>query len=71
MFRKDEKDRYYEGLSRGEAEAYVLIHDLIKNHENDDPKAVLCAIKMICEFELKSNPYSNGIILFKTKEDKQ
>lgn len=51
MFRKDVKDRYYEGLSRGQAEAYVRIHDLIKNHENDDPKAVLCAIKMICEFE--------------------
>ena len=71
MFRKDEKDRYYEGLSRGQAEAYVRIHDLIKNHENDEPKAVLCAIKMICEFELQSNPYSNDIILFKTKEDKQ
>lgn len=71
MFRKDVKDRYYEGLSRGEAEAHVRIHDLIKNHENDDPKAVLCAIKMICEFELKSNPYSNDIIIFKTKEKQQ
>ena len=66
--KKSEKnDQYYEGLGKGEAKAYSMIHDVIERNMMEDPKAVLIAIKVVCEHELLDNPYIKNVTLFKLK----
>lgn len=50
------KDRLYEGISRGEARVWIRINDILKRHKDDEPHAVLTAIKIICEYEINKNP---------------
>lgn len=54
---KDSNEKYYEGIGRGNAEAFAKINDIIEKHSGDDPAAVLMAVKIICEYELRDNPY--------------
>ena len=60
-------DRYYEGLGEGEAKAYVRVKDVIERNLMEDPKAVLIAIKLICEYELRDNPYVKNVTLFRVQ----
>ena len=71
--KKKEKtdDRYYEGLSTGEAKAYARIKDIIDEYwgePNCDHYGMLTAVRAICEYELRGNPYRRNVTLFKTKE---
>ena len=65
--KKEANDRYYEGLGKGEAKAYAMIHDVIERNMMEDPKAVLTAIKLVCEHELLDNPFIKNVTLFKYK----
>lgn len=68
MFGKksETNDRYIEGLSTGEAKAYVRINEILEKHPaQDDAYAILMAIKILCEFELRDNPYARNVMLFK------
>lgn len=65
--KKETNDRYYEGLGAGEAKAYSMIRDVIECNLTEDPKAVLIAIKLVCEYELLDNPYVRNVTLFKSK----
>ena len=70
MFGKknEPNDRYFEGLGMGEAKAYTRILDVLNTHNMiDDAYSVLESVKIICEYELRDNPYSNKVILFKQK----
>jgi hypothetical protein len=68
MFEKKKStDELFAGLSQGEARAYSLIDEIIEQHKDEDPKAVLLAVKIICEYELMDNPYRRNVVLFKTK----
>ena len=58
---------YFKGLGEGKATAYTLISEVIEAHEAEDPKAVLIAIKTICDYELLGNPYRSHVHLMKTK----
>jgi hypothetical protein len=42
-------------------------HDVIERNLMEDPKAVLIAIKLVCEHELLDNPYVRNVTLFKSK----
>lgn len=66
MFDKKKGDDYFEGQGQGEAEAYSKIDHIIAQHINDDPKAVLLAVKIICEYELIGNPYRRLVVLHKS-----
>ena len=57
MFGKKDNDRFFEGYGRGAADAYSRLNEIIEQHADDDPKAVLVALKIICEYELDKNPY--------------
>lgn len=64
-------DRYYEGFSMGEAKAYTRIKNIIDEYcdgQYYDHHGILTAIKAICEYELRDNPYRRNVILFKSKE---
>ena len=63
--KSEPNDRYFEGLSTGEAKAYSMIMDIIENHQEDDAKAVLTAIQIVCEHELRGNPRVRDVTLFK------
>lgn len=67
MFEKKNNDRYFEGHGMGKADAYTRINEIIEQHADDDPKAVLTALKIICEYELMGNPYSHNVVLFKSE----
>ena len=69
MFGKknDTNDRYFQGIGEGKAKAYSMIHDVIERNLMEDPKAVLIAIKLVCEHELLDNPYVMNVTLFKSK----
>ena len=41
--------------------------EVIEAHEAEDPKAVMIAIKTICDYELLDNPYRSHVHLMKTK----
>ena len=58
---------YFTGLGEGKATAYTLISEVIEAHADEDPKAVLIAIKTICDYELLGNPYRSHVHLMKTK----
>ena len=58
---------YFTGLGEGEATAYTLISEVIEAHADEDPKAVMIAIKTICDYELLGNPYRSHVHLMKTK----
>ena len=61
---------YIEGLSTGEAKAYIRINEILEKHPaQDDAYAILTAIKILCEFELLDNPYARNVILFKRETD--
>lgn len=60
-------DRYFEGRGTGEANAYTLINEIIERHKDDDPKAVLTAIEIICEHQLRCNPYARKVTLTEPK----
>ena len=47
--------------------AFTLIKEVIEAHEAEDPKAVMIAIKTICDYELLDNPYRSHVHLMKTK----
>ena len=66
MFGKknETNDRYYEGVGEGKATAYSMIHEVIERNLMEDPKAVLIAIKVVCEHELLDNPYIKNVRLF-------
>ena len=74
MFGKKKKktdDRYYEGLSTGEAKAYARIQAIIDEYwgeQNCDNYGMLTAVRAICEYELRGNPYRRNVTLIKTKE---
>lgn len=67
MFGKknETNDRYYEGLGTGEAKAYAMISEIIETNKMEDPKAVLLAIKITCEHELRDNPHVREVTFFK------
>lgn len=68
---KETNDRYFEGLCEGKAKAYTRIIDVLETHPaQEDAYAVLMAVKILCEYELRDNPYARNIKLFKreTKE---
>ena len=44
-----------------------MIHEVIERNLMEDPKAVLIAIKVVCEHELLDNPYTRNVTLFKSK----
>ena len=68
MFGTTKKDDgYFTGLGEGKATAFTLIKEVIKAHEAEDPKAVMIAIKTICDYELLDNPYRSHVHLMKTK----
>ena len=69
MFRNNKEDnsQYYTGLGEGKATAFTLIKEVIDRHANEDPKAVMIAVKTICDYELLSSPYSKDVVLFKKK----
>ena len=68
MFGTTKKDDgYFTGLGEGEATAFTLIKEVIEAHEAEDPKAVMIAIKTICDYELLDNPYRSHVHLIKTK----
>ena len=54
-------------LPSEKAKAYSMIHDVIERNLMEDPKAVLIAIKLVCEHELLDNPYVRNVTLFKSK----
>ena len=58
---------YFTGLGEGKATAYTLISEVIEAHADEDPKAVMIAIKTICDYELLGNPYRSHVHLMKTK----
>ena len=60
-------DSYFTGLGEGKATAFTLIKEVIEAHEDEDPKAVMIAIKTICDYELINNPYRSHVHLMKTK----
>ena len=69
--KKETHDRYFEGLGEGEAKAYTRIIDVLEMHPaQEDAYAVLMAVKILCEYELRGNPYARNVMLFKreTKE---
>ena len=73
MFGKknETNDRYIEGMSTGEAKAYTRIIDVLETHPaQEDAYAVLMAVQILCEYELRDNPYARNVMLFKreTKE---
>ena len=61
MFEKKKDEGYYTGYGEGKATAYTLIHNVIEGHKNEDPKAVLIAIKAICYYNLLDNPYHSHV----------
>ena len=67
MFEKKRKidDRYIEGMETGEAKAYARIKSIIDTNKMEDFKAVLLAIKIICEYELMDNPFTRDVTFFK------
>lgn len=66
--KKKTNDRYFEGIGEGEAKAYARILDVLETHPaQEDAYAVLMAVKILCEYELRDNPYAENIILFKRK----
>lgn len=68
MFGTTKKDEsYFTGLGEGKATAFTLIKEVIEAHEDEDPKAVMIAIKAICDYELLGNPYRSHVHLMKTK----
>ena len=67
MFGTKKTDDYYTGLGEGKATAFTLIKEVIEAHETADPKAVMIAIKTICDYELLDNPYRSHVYLCKTK----
>jgi hypothetical protein len=68
MFGTTKKDEsYFTGLGEGKATAFTLIKEVIEAHESEDAKAVMIAIKTICDYELLGNPYRSNVYLMKTK----
>ena len=69
MFGKknETNDRYFQGMGEGKATAYSMILNVIVRNLMEDPKAVLIAIKVVCEHELLGNPYTKNVTLFKSK----
>ena len=60
--KKDTNDRYFEGLGDGYAKAYTRIIDVLETHPaQEDSYAVLMAVKILCEYELRDNPYARNI----------
>ena len=64
---KKKDDGYFTGLGEGKATAFTLIKEVIEAHEAEGPKAVMIAIKTICDYELLDNPYRSHVHLTKTK----
>lgn len=44
-----------------------MINEVIERNLMEEPKAVLIAIKVVCEHELLDNPYVRNVTLFKSK----
>jgi hypothetical protein len=71
MFGKknETNDRYIEGMSTVEAKAYTRIIDVLETHPaQEDAYAVLMAVKILCEYELRGNPYARNVMLFKREK---
>ena len=68
MFGKNSEtnDRYFEGLNTGEAKAYTRIKEILEQHPaQEDAYAILMTIRIICEYELRDNPFVREVTLFK------
>ena len=57
MFEKKKTDDYFRGLGEGEAKAFSFVRSIIAQNITGDPKVVLAALNIFCEYQLLDNPY--------------